>query len=497
MNRYSLGIIVAAVGSLGAAGIVACSDSISDGPIATGGATGQGGSTGTTGGATGTGATANGGSTPSGGAKCEGECCPTDNACYSSSAGVNAPGSECLATRDNSNQEHIQLRQQWISATKPVGNTSPTVYAVLAGRTQLPQPDCNQGTPTSALLGSGGYIQLIDYYLPGGASGPIDNHVSTVGFAQFVSTEVAGTNPDVAQTLSSALSDGLCLVTDAYAGKTGYQLESAKMAPASRLASWKAGPKPMGLAGGATWNVKPARAKRVAQDFDLSKDRDTILARFADGGDLAGKFDGIFFMDPATGVSHGYSPMSWVVVYSDKGKGHISIPIREAELKGKFNDPKAPNCIGAYRTNSLTTAGKCESTDPKNPPWGCLNDSCPAGTAPGTTGGYFLISELDQVYSPDLGATLCTTYPPPSAMGQPPNEGFFDDATKSCAKSAKWDPTKEDDAGLPHGDWCSQTNGPATDKCHDAWRSETYHVFSGAKIKGDAATTCTLKDAPP
>jgi len=234
MNRYSLGIIVATVGSLGAAGIVACSDSISDGgPIATGGSTGSGGGA-ATGGSTGsTGATpGTGGGTSASGAKCEGECCPTDNACYSSSAGVNAPGSECLATHDNTNQEHIQLRQQWISATKPVGNTSPLVYSVLAGRTQLPQPACNQGTTTSAPVGSGGYIQLIDYFLPGGASATnIDAHVSTVGFAQYVNTEVAGTNPDVAQPLASALSDGLCLLTDDYAGKDGYQLESAKMAP--------------------------------------------------------------------------------------------------------------------------------------------------------------------------------------------------------------------------------------------------------------------------
>jgi hypothetical protein len=488
MIRYGLGILLAA-GTCGAFAVSACGSDIEQGQVG-----GTGGVAGNTGGAPAAGATtgATGGSSGAGGGgvstglKCEGECCPTDATCYSDPTKVAAsPGSECLATRDNTGKDHIQVRQQWISATKPIGNTSSVVYQVLSGRSQLPQPVCNQGTSTSALLGSGGYIQIIDYYLPGGAAAAdISAHYAVNGFAKFV--DEAG--------LSAALNNGLCFVTDAYQGKEGYTLPSDKMAPAARIASWKAGlPKPMGIAT-APWAIKPAKAKRLDKDFDIVADRDALLARFADGGDLkTGGFDGVFFYDATTGKSHAYAPMSWVVVYGKGGTDHISIPIRETELTGKFNDPAAPNCIGAYRTNSLTVANKCESGDPKNPPWGCYKDSCPAGTGPGTTGGYFLISELDQVYSSDLGATLCTTYPPP---GEVQTQGFFDATTKSCQKSPKWDPTAADDAGIPNGDWCSQTNAAATATCHDAWRSETYHVFSGAKIQGPAAdgpiVTCPI-----
>ena len=37
-------------------------------------------------------------------------------------------------------------------------------------------------------------------------------------------------------------------------------------------------------------------------------------------------------------------------------------------------------------------------------------------------------------------------------------EGFYDSTNASC-RSAKWDPTKAGNAGIPKGDWCAATNG--------------------------------------
>ena len=73
-------------------------------------------------------------------------------------------------------------------------------------------------------------------------------------------------------------------------------------------------------------------------------------------------------------------------------------------------------------------------------------------------------------------------------------DGFYDEASKGCITS-KWDP-QHPLVGLPHGDWCAETNGPATPDCHDAFRIQQFQTFSGAKIKlqvGDQqAATCPV-----
>jgi hypothetical protein len=66
-------------------------------------------------------------------------------------------------------------------------------------------------------------------------------------------------------------------------------------------------------------------------------------------------------------------------------------------------------------------------------------------------------------------------------------EGFWNPDTKSC-RSATWNPTAAGNAGIPKGDWCAATNSAATATCHDAWRSESFHVYAGAKIQVDATS---------
>src|SRR5205809_258261 len=79
-------------------------------------------------------------------------------------------------------------------ATTPHGNTDSFVYNVLSGRTELPMPDCYQG---KSALGSGGYVQIIDFFLGGSRATPPDitKDYSTVGYA----VQVTATNLDVAK----------------------------------------------------------------------------------------------------------------------------------------------------------------------------------------------------------------------------------------------------------------------------------------------------------
>lgn len=85
-------------------------------------------------------------------------------------------------------------------------------------------------------------------------------------------------------------------------------------------------------------------------------------------------FTGVFFYDATTGFAHGYSPLSWSVLYAQDGKTHIAIPVRETETKSTFNDPRKADCIGAYRATALEPPN-CKSPGPDIPDWGCLNDA--------------------------------------------------------------------------------------------------------------------------
>lgn len=411
---------------------------------------------------------------------CSGACCPTDTACYSSTAGTSAPGAECLATQDNTGRDHIQLRQQWIRATAPAGNAQPLIYQILAGRSQLPWPACNQTGP----IGSGGYIELMDLYLRGTDK---SRHYATIGFSTYVAPPPAGVAPAV-------VADGFCFGSETYTGDSAYRLGPDEVGDG---AGFPAGlPHPMSLAE-KPWNVGPTTAKRLDNDFDLASTatRTDLIAKLAPAGDYGSAgFGGVFYYDGATGTVHGFAPLSWVAVYDAAGSTHIAVPIREVETKSRFNDSTSPNCVGAYRADALDPTTCQAGQDPLNPAWGggdCTvttgHAACNPGELPAATTGYFLIAELEQIFAPDLQTTLCVSYPgndPSTHLPRVAGDGFYDSATLSC-KTAKWNPADPVN-GLPSGDWCAKTNAPATDDCHDAWRSRTFHAFAGAKIDLDA-----------
>jgi hypothetical protein len=502
--------------TLGISGLIACSNGgkvfdslkneVDDSGTGSGGA-GNGG----TGPSSGTGGTSDGGAVNggagtgglfigsgsgvivggSGGAnptRCEGACCPTAAECYSDpTQGSNSPGSECLATQDNTGRDHIQLRQQWIHSTMPDGNAAGLVYAVLAGRSELPWKACNQ----TGAIGSGGYIELMDFFL-GGADK--SQHYATTGFARFVPGPTAIGDPAFTP---AVVQTGFCYGIEDYAGDPAYRLAPDQVGDG---AGFPLGlQRPMSLQAG-PWKVGPTKSKRLDADFDLTSGstRSDLLAQLDPTGEYGSAgFDGVFYYDEATGTAHGYSPLSWVVIYDAMGTMNTAVPIREAETRNRFNDPAHPNCMGAYLTDNLDPATCLPGQDPNDPGWGggdCSattgSTECQPGQAPASTSGYYLISELEQVYSPDLQNTLCVTYPgtdPATARPRMEGEGFYDPQTSSCM-TAKWNPADPMN-GLPRGDWCAATNSPATASCHDAWRGISFHVFAGAKIAVTASDT--------
>lgn len=515
MIRFGLGVLVATTACAAALGIAACGDTIKDagtGPGAGGSSAGGGSATGGSGASSGsTNGGASGGGSLTFPTACTGTCCPTDQTCYAGPSNGKDVGGECMATHVNNldTDDHIQMRQAWIKATTPVGNTDATVYKVLAGRTQLPLPNCYQ----QGAIGSGGYIQIIDFYLGGSKKTPgdISKDYSTVGYSTYV------TDANVQDTLTKGFCNG---VDDDYGPqiKPGYALTTAQVTT-PETADFPPGlPKPMGAGDTPSqWKVGPTKAKRIAgPDFDLSDPakRKELLKMFdlANPDNIAKDgYGGVFFYDDATGYAHGYGSLGWTVVYAADGKSHLSIPIREVETKSRFNDPKHPNCVGQFLADKLdpgsTSPGKCATLDPDAPAWGggnCKDHTCaPGSEAPATTEGYFLITELEQLFSPDLGKTLCVSYAgvdpadPQKTRNLVDAQGFYDASKKSC-RSAKWDPTAAGNAGLPSGDWCAATNSKATPTCHDAWHSKSLHVFIGGKIQvpADASqplTTCKFQ----
>jgi hypothetical protein len=100
--------------------MVACNDEIKDLPIQLN--VSEGGGVGGTGGA------------PPG--ECKTACCPTEDKCYVS--GKTGPGAECLATRDNTGQSKIQIRQTWVYPTTPAGLKTDVIYSALNGSTAWP-----------------------------------------------------------------------------------------------------------------------------------------------------------------------------------------------------------------------------------------------------------------------------------------------------------------------------------------------------------------------
>jgi hypothetical protein len=371
-------------------------------------------------------------------ARCEGICCPaaTSVECYPAGNPSEHSGAECLAVRDNTAQQHWQLRQTLSRSIKPVGLASSGVANLLAHRSELKSEACR------AAQGTGGFMQLTDFDTMTG--------ISRTGFARY--------EPD----LTSALAVGLCFVEE-----LSYSTEYAFPALYPPPPGWPDGlPAPMAM----PWKVGPVIAVKLDHDFSLPDDRKTLLARFAQGGDLFGKATGVFYQ--GKGTMHGYSPVTYIVNY-DGPTSYVVVPIREAELTQRFNDPDHPNCAGSFLGDNRDLGTECIG-DGTNFAWGCPKGNCTAEElAPTKIHGYFLLAEIEQAST--AGQTLCSLFAAPD--GYP---GWMKDA--KCRSDSHWNPL-DSVRGLPKGDWCATTNDKADEGCHDALESLSYATFQAFPIR--------------
>lgn len=374
--------------------------------------------------------------------------------------------------RIQNTKNHIQLRQTWINILSPKGNTIPIVLSTLNGYTQLEESACY--TPT----GASGYMQAIDLDLDAG--------VSNVGYVKYVSST------------QSAVADGLCFVdigkgVDSasqgwkdiadYANEKNFDFSL----PADQMTPIEGWPEGLPPPAPQPWKMGPNRSKRLDTDFNLATDRVMLLKRLEPTGDLGmAGFDSVFYYDAATGTTHGYSPLSYQIIYDAPvmtgapPSSFFLVPAREVELRYRNDNPDAPNCVGRFLPDNLDVASGCVASgvDMTKPAWGGIFDTKP-GESDAHILSYFLITELEQVYSKVLQQTLCVSYPTAEVSQQ---AGWATATEKRCRKSSQWNP-KDPVNGIPMGDWCAATNGPATPQCHDAYRSDSYHAFQAFKIK--------------
>jgi hypothetical protein len=325
------------------------------------------------------------------------------------------------------------------------------------------------------MTGEGGYIQLTDWDR---SNADITQQTIRTGYASYSRQPPTG-----APTGASLVNDGLCMVQWSYTFNSPLPADPF---PDTDLARWQdtATPeanRPLPQ----PWQIEPVTASRVADDFEIADLRGTVPAG-----------SGRIFIDETTGYLHSYVPLAYVSVL-DNRSGGLAVPIREVEVRTQFND-NSFNCIGRFRADVMTQAQNCDSpSDQDNPPWGCADDAaCPPagvsdttgpGLGPSYTRGYFLIVDLERVWSTTLQSTLCVSYP---GDAKSVTDGWSNPGAwgKNCRGSPQWDPTLPDDAGLPMGDWCSRENGPATATCHDAYLSESYSTGQAFKIQDGACT---------
>ncbi len=349
---------------------------------------------------------------------CEGACCPTDAICYPD-GDKNAPGGECLATRDNRGKDRVQMRTVWTRTILPTANSDDITYGFLFGKTQLDLKECNS-------LGASGYIQMFDWDR---SSPDITMQTARVGYAGFAGDGVA------------AVQDGLCFLDFMYSDPEHGWTDPVQ--------------------------VKPTVANRVADDFDIHDEAFRMQYLNAD--------EGVFYIDDEEGTVHGYSPEAFLVIFENEDDVFV-VPAHEAEIRGVFNDPNTLNCQGKYLADQLDPNASCTGASQVEPAFGCEDDRCERGLGQVTTTAYFLIEELELVHVTLLNTTLCVAY-----MGQQRaiDEGWADPESwgLNCAGSPKWQ-----NGERPRGDWCSTTNAPATADCADAWASEATSVASASNI---------------
>ena len=272
---------------------------------------------------------------------------------------------------------------------------------------------------------------------------------------------------------------------------TDFSLPADQMSPSTNYPPGLPVPMPQ------PWTFAPTNMKRLAQDFDVTKDRIGLLRLFdtSDAASIArpenGGFTGIFFFDDATGIWHTFSPLAWRLIYdplelaATTPASYVVVPMREQEMHGTFNDPTHPDCIGRFRADRLDSSCTLSYQDPTNPPWQGwhgVNEKLGEGSA--STSGYFLVTELEQVFSSVLQSTLCVSFPTAAQSALDGWSTSFDKRCRASTNPSQWNPSDPVN-GIPHGDWCAATNSPATANCHDAYMSHSFHAFAGFPVKAN------------
>ena len=336
-----------------------------------------------------------------------------------------APGGECLATRDNRGKDRVQIRTTWTRTLLPEASTGDITYQFLRDKGQLGLSMCN-------VRGVSGYILLFDW----DRSDPdITKHTVRSGYSIAFEDGL------------EAINDGLCFVEAMYSDPDNGWVDPV--------------------------HIKPTVANRVAEDFDIDAPGFLEEHRMLDHG--------IFYFNEETGEQHGYAPKAFLIIHEDNNE-NVFVPIaHDVETRGRFNDPAVMNCQGRWRTDVLTPDNDCAENGQTDPGWGC--DDCDVGMGPTENLAHFLIEELEMTYVNLLRSTLCVQY-----MGQQKaiDEGWADpdDWGLNCSGSPRWQAGER-----PRGDWCHETNSPATADCADSYRSGSTGVASAVNIREE---TCVL-----
>ncbi len=138
----------------------------------------------------------------------------------------------------------------------------------------------------------------------------------------------------------------------------------------------------------------------------------------------------------------------------------ILLPLHGIAFDGQFSADR--NCVGKYNGDIFTASNLCQpDTTTGETEW----------TTGGHLKGYITIEEAEDVYIDDLSTSLCAQIAGPDWKGQPDGK---------CSDTAAWQAGER-----PEGDWCAETNAPATADCKNAWALEAGFAASAIKINGD------------
>ena len=382
-----------------------------------------------------------------------GPCVATNPICYGNrEPSTVESGTECMAALDNSPGGTLGNRVQWRQTWRRVpfhGASGDLFHDLNRSVATIKEEACFAG------FARGGWMQIFDWDR---SSVDLSLHTVTAGFANYVAR-----GSPAPPSLGELATTGLCFV------EWDYTSESILPQPVA-LARWQGlhqPPLPQ------PWHVAPVVSKRVLEDFDVNGLRGTVPPA-----------EGRIYIDEQRGTVHGYIPFTYHTVLYGPADA-IAVPIRELEIRTHFNDDRF-NCAGRFRSEQLP-ATSCDSITP--PQWGCADDAnCPpdsatmprlpgGGVGPSYMTGYHLIVDLERVWSSVLQSTLCVSFHPPTG------QGWIGDWGRNCRGSPNWNPDLENDAGLPMGDWCSRTNGPADANCHDAYVSREYSADQAFKVR--------------